>query len=292
MIINLKDCPHNLSGIYKLNFPNGKSYIGMSNSIKRRISEHNCSKPRNILYSVINKYGKISEFELLEEIPSNNRAYMEEREEYYISFYKTLTTENGYNILKGGDSSNQLGINSVNAKFSEKELEEIWKMLEDDKLTIKQISEKMKVGMDTIENINLGITYNNNEQSYPIRKKKVVKPTINIETIIEIAKLLKETNVYQKDIAKIYNISEKIIRKINFGVGPYYIEGYSYPIRYKNSSCKKFSNEQIKLIIYDLLNTHKTQEEIAAKFGCDRKLISQINTGKKYYIDGYSYPIR
>ena len=85
---------------------------------------------------------------------------------------------------------------------------------------------------------------------------------------------------------------ENVIKKINLGEGPYYIEGYIYPIRYKNSSCKKFSNEQINLIISDLLNTHKTQEEIAIKFGCGRKLISQINTGKKYYIEVYSYPIR
>lgn len=292
MIIYLKDCPYDLSGIYKLNFPNGKSYIGMSNSIKRRIHEHNCSKPRNILYSVIKKYGKISKFELLEKISPNEREYMEEREKYYISLYKTLITENGYNILKGGDSSNQVGVNSVNAKFSEKELEEIWEMLEDNRLTIKQISEKMKVGMDIIENINLGITYNNTERVYPIRKKRVVKPKISNEIIIEIANLLKETNIYQKDIAKTYGVSEKVVKKINLGEGPYYIEGYIYPIRYKNSSCKKFSNEQVNLIISDLLNTHKTQEEIAIKFGCGRKLISQINTGKKYYIEGYTYPIR
>ena len=29
------------SGIYKINFPNGKSYIGMSVDIENRIKEHN-----------------------------------------------------------------------------------------------------------------------------------------------------------------------------------------------------------------------------------------------------------
>lgn len=29
------------SGIYKINFPNGKSYIGLSNNIARRLKEHN-----------------------------------------------------------------------------------------------------------------------------------------------------------------------------------------------------------------------------------------------------------
>lgn len=29
------------SGIYKINFPNGKCYIGMSCDIERRLKEHN-----------------------------------------------------------------------------------------------------------------------------------------------------------------------------------------------------------------------------------------------------------
>ena len=31
----------NISGIYKIDFPNGKSYIGQSQNIYRRILEHN-----------------------------------------------------------------------------------------------------------------------------------------------------------------------------------------------------------------------------------------------------------
>jgi predicted GIY-YIG superfamily endonuclease len=41
MIYNLENCPSGLSGIYKINFSNGKCYIGQSNDIKRRIKEHN-----------------------------------------------------------------------------------------------------------------------------------------------------------------------------------------------------------------------------------------------------------
>lgn len=29
------------SGVYKINFPNGKSYIGISNNMYRRMLEHN-----------------------------------------------------------------------------------------------------------------------------------------------------------------------------------------------------------------------------------------------------------
>ena len=35
-IYKIENCPNHLSGIYKINFPNGKCYIGLSNNIKRR----------------------------------------------------------------------------------------------------------------------------------------------------------------------------------------------------------------------------------------------------------------
>lgn len=44
MKINIKDCPKGISGIYKINFPNGKSYIGRAVDIKSRIKEHNYDK--------------------------------------------------------------------------------------------------------------------------------------------------------------------------------------------------------------------------------------------------------
>ena len=40
----IKDCPINLSGIYKIDFQNGKSYIGKAVDIKRRMQEHNTDK--------------------------------------------------------------------------------------------------------------------------------------------------------------------------------------------------------------------------------------------------------
>lgn len=292
MIIQLKDCPDGLSGIYKINFPNGKSYIGMSNSIKRRIYEHNHSKQRNILYKVINKYGKITEFELLEQISNNNRDYMEERERYYISFYKTLITENGYNILKGGNSSNQIGVDNFNSKISEDELIKIKQFLAEDKMTIRQIAKYFSVSLDIIENINLGNTYIAKNQEYPIRRKKVTTAKLSKEEIQEVISLLINTNITQKEIAKNFQVTEEIIRKINKGEGPYYVEENSYPIRNKNTNRRKFSTEQIDLIISDLSNSILTQTEIAKKFNCTRKLIGQINKGEKYFNKKYSYPIR
>ena len=41
MKIKIKDLEPNTQGIYKIDFPNGKIYIGLSIDIKRRMSEHN-----------------------------------------------------------------------------------------------------------------------------------------------------------------------------------------------------------------------------------------------------------
>ena len=41
MIIKLSELKNGVQGIYKLNYPNGKIYIGQSNDIKRRMYEHN-----------------------------------------------------------------------------------------------------------------------------------------------------------------------------------------------------------------------------------------------------------
>jgi predicted GIY-YIG superfamily endonuclease len=52
-------------GIYKIDFPNGKSYIGQSVNIYKRIQEHN-QKHRQLVDKAIDKYGKIKDFVLLE----------------------------------------------------------------------------------------------------------------------------------------------------------------------------------------------------------------------------------
>lgn len=40
-------------GIYQILFPNGKSYIGLSNDIKRRIKEHYLDNRQPYLYNAL-----------------------------------------------------------------------------------------------------------------------------------------------------------------------------------------------------------------------------------------------
>lgn len=108
MIIKLNELKSGVSGIYKINFPNGKYYIGLSNDIKRRMYEHNnirrldTHKFQQPCDLAIRKYGKITEIEILEE--NDDYELLNEREKYWIQYYDATNKEKGYNLTIGGNS--------------------------------------------------------------------------------------------------------------------------------------------------------------------------------------------
>lgn len=101
--------------IYKIiNLKNGKIYIGKTTqSLKRRFNQHisralsNEERLKHIyLYSAIRKYGKESfSIELIEEV---KKELLNQREEWWIKFYKTTEKENGYNLTGGGDGGTNM----------------------------------------------------------------------------------------------------------------------------------------------------------------------------------------
>lgn len=281
--VNIQDDIGKVSGIYKITFPNGKIYIGQSVNIKRRIKEHNSSLKGAIIPHVIAKYGLIEEFEILEEIPADQPELMNKQEAYYIKLYHSLTTENGYNILMDSTSKRDFNLPWV---------QEIVSLLKDDNFTEKEISKLVKKSESVISKINTGETYYNSKIDYPIRKKKVIhKKNITQSLILEIISKL-SSKMTMKEIAQMYGISEITVRRINRGEAPYYLPNFQYPIREKNKYFCQFSQEEIFQIIDLLINSEMTQIEIAKKFNCGRKLIGQINSGKKYKQLNLDYPIR
>lgn len=96
--------PHKVCGIYKItDLTTGQAYIGQSVDIKERFRQHIKSAlayggATNKLYQVMKKSELYNfSFEILEEVP---RAKLNEREVYWIEFYKTK--EFGLNGTKGG----------------------------------------------------------------------------------------------------------------------------------------------------------------------------------------------
>ena len=107
-------------GIYKITKKeNGKAYIGQSNNIERRFSQH-CykgEKARIPLDIAIKKYGKDAfTFEILEECTPEQ---LNERESYWIKYYDTVN--NGYNCSEGGDQQST-GENNGRAKLTEQDI--------------------------------------------------------------------------------------------------------------------------------------------------------------------------
>ena len=110
-------------GIYKItNKINGKSYIGQSNNIQRRFSEHRTKgKESRILVDIaIQKYGMDNFlFEIIEECPIDQ---LNERESYWIAQFNTVN--NGYNFSIGGEQQS-IGENNGRAILNEDDVKKI-----------------------------------------------------------------------------------------------------------------------------------------------------------------------
>lgn len=107
-------------GIYKItNNINGKIYIGQSNNIQRRFSEHqNRGAASRIPIDVaIQKYGKENfSFEIIEECSTEQ---LNQKETYWITYFNSI--ENGYNCSVGGDQQS-IGSNNGRAILTENEV--------------------------------------------------------------------------------------------------------------------------------------------------------------------------
>lgn len=97
-----------ICGIYKFtNKVNGKVYIGQSVDVYTRKASHrhNCTKVGSSAYNTyfhaaLRKYGKDNfDFEIIEECPEH---LLNEREMYWIDYYKSYKSEIGYNMNLGG----------------------------------------------------------------------------------------------------------------------------------------------------------------------------------------------
>jgi len=97
--------------IYKIQFPNGKHYIGLTTtSIERRRNEHKiCAKggDTRCLYNALRKYDTVDTFELIEIDTADTEEELCEKEIAYIIEYNSYYMNgNGYNMTNGGEGTN------------------------------------------------------------------------------------------------------------------------------------------------------------------------------------------
>ena len=115
--------------IYKIQFPNGKHYIGLTTtSIKQRTRGHRtCAKSgdNKCLYNAIRKYDMVESFELIEIDTADTIEELCELEIGYIIEYNSYYMNGrGYNMTHGGEGTNgYVFTEDDNIKNSERRLQ-------------------------------------------------------------------------------------------------------------------------------------------------------------------------
>jgi hypothetical protein len=97
--------------IYKIQFPNGKHYIGLTTtSLKQREGQHKkCAKrgDTRCLYTALRKYDMVETFELIEIDTADTLEKLCEMEIIYIKEYNSYYMNGkGYNMTFGGEGTN------------------------------------------------------------------------------------------------------------------------------------------------------------------------------------------
>ena len=288
------------SGIYKITFPNNKIYIGLSNNMYRRMLEHNTDFRNNLpIEKAIQKYGKITEFEIIELIDPSNRQLMIEKEKYWINYYNSTDKNIGYNISQGGDGANTGSLNHE-ARFTEEEIQGIYKELKESQLSLTKLANKYHIQLSSLSQINNGITYYHSSVHYPIRKDrrsnqgvKNHNSQITEEKLNKIYNaLLNEQDKTMTQLAKQFEISQTIIQNINSGK-TYFNPLFNYPLRLSKTGARKLTNIQVQNIINEIINNpKKSLAQIGREFQISSKTISSINCGIIYKQNNQKYPIR
>lgn len=114
--------------------------------------------------------------------------------------------------------------------------------------------------------------------------------TVTNEILYQVIKELKDNNITDRQIAKKYNLTDKIIADINHGYS-HKLDDISYPIREKRGK-QKLTKEQVTEIKILLKTTSLSYTQIANQFGVTKSNIYHINTGKTFQNPEENYPIR
>lgn len=308
MIYNLSDIDRQISGIYKIDFPNGKVYIGQSQNIYKRVLEHNQRAKKGshgdrkiqLCEQAIQKYGEINWIDILEECPLEK---LDEREKYWIEYYNSTDKLKGYNLLDKGNVAGRRGANHVNASLTQSQVDEIIDLLKNHReLSYLDIAKRFNVYDDLIYRISAGKSYVQEGISYPIRqhdhtsqrKEEVLDYFESEQELLNLKEDLKYSWWLQMDNGDLYQkygISRKLLYHINQGRMFAEVGDYTYPIRTQRNT-QLFTKEQVLEILKELKESHLSMEKIGNKYNVTRGTISKVNHGLIYPIKDYKYPAR
>lgn len=201
--------------LYAYTSPSGKKYIGITDCVKRRQSEHakkeHGSKNNTTKFAkAIRKYGYNNfTFEILD--TSKDRETIEKLEIHYIELFDSIN--NGYNITSGGS----YGV--APRKLSKDVVIAIDKDLSEGILSYGEISEKYKISPAMINKIKNRMAWSSilgdkiDRKNLYRKKEKNPAAKITQEIADEIRSLL-SSGVSRLEIKNKFSISKSLIQQI------------------------------------------------------------------------------
>lgn len=271
--------------IYKItNNINNKIYIGKTTqTVGRRFTEHKRdSKTRNTyLYYAMRKYGIENFFiDTIEEVPNQE---LNDREIYWIDFYKSNNNENGYNLTSGGDGKSHVDICTI------KEMEELWNK----GLTITEISKTLSLYIATVQYYleNFCSTYSKEEQKKRglirnINKhcKKVIQYNLNGDYIATFNSISEASNQLNIGFQRISDCCKKITSNVD--TYQFIFDGDAPPGKCENPT---FIHKPIcqKDLFGNIINMYINANVAARKLNVDPSCIRRCCYKEKKTCKGY-----
>lgn len=260
---------------------NKKVYIGQSVNSATRFSGHkSAAKSLGRKTIIDNAIAELGAENFWYEVIETTENY-DERERYWINYYNSKVP-NGYNLLSGGDGA-QIGIDSANALIRDKNtLKSLINDLIYTNIKMEDLAIKYGVSKKVISSINRGKSYYNEDNIYPLRKRK--SDSLQELDYSSIINDLLNSKLSLREISKKYEINQYIIKQINIGK-MFFNDKISYPIRIKN-------NDKIEEVKKLLSTTTLSMREIGRICDISSSMVSSINRGIYHYDNQIKYPIR
>lgn len=197
--ITMPDNKPFLGYIYKIEFPNGKHYIGLTKtSLEQRTKEHKILAKMDdlrILYKAMRKYNMIDTFKLIEIDTATTYEELRKKEIEYIQTYKShYASGYGYNMTLGGEGI--LGYNHT--EETRQTISEIMKKRYENPLAIqKNINAQKQHYIDhpeaRVKNSEAQKKYNREHpEAGKIQSKRMKQYYDNPERVIEQSERLKK----------------------------------------------------------------------------------------------------
>ena len=192
------------------NLINGKNYIGQTINPTTRFNSYKLASlkggNRPIEYALKKYDFNNFEFSIIDQVNTQEEA--DEKEKFYICEYHSLTTENGYNVTKGGK-----GYDGKTPFHSREE----WKTIKEEIKTdlfhsLQEIADRHQFSLAMLKRVNQGKALYDETEEYPLRKLKSYE-----YKAIEIKNLLINSNKSFSEIVEITNSSIVTVQDINNG---------------------------------------------------------------------------